>query len=89
MVVEEDIGTVIIRLTCQIKTLETTIINNKTRKSRSNQITMVTTTGIHHKLFAIIVMAPTISNEVVHINKEAGTQTGDGLAQGAGTSPLF
>ena len=29
MVVEEDIGPIIIRLKCQIKILETTVINNK------------------------------------------------------------
>ena len=50
---------------------------------------MGTTHGIHHKLFATIVMALVISNEVVHIHKEAGTQTGHGLAQGVGTRPIF
>ena len=74
MVAEEDFGA-IIRLKCQIKILETTMINNKTRKTRGNETTMVTTTGIHHKLFATIVMAPAISNKVVHINEEARTQT--------------
>ena len=97
MVVEEDIGAIIARLKFQIKILETTTINNKTRKSSGNQRTMVittmvtnvTTNGIHHKLFATIVVAPAISNEVVHICIEAGTQTGKGLAQEEGTGPIF
>ena len=68
--VKEDIGAVIISLKCHIKILETAMINNKTRKSRANKTTVVITTGIHHNLFATVVMALAISNKVVHIQSK-------------------
>ena len=64
-------------------------MDNQTTVVIRTIVTIVRATGTHHKLFATIVMSLAISNKVVHIHEEVGTQTGEGLAQGAGTRPIF